>query len=58
MNFEPQPVPSIICKLVEFKITEIHIPDTPLFSHPLENSTLKILHSSIFVIAKDKAKRI
>ena len=37
MNFEPQYVSLIICKLTEFKIIEIYIPDTPLFSHPLEN---------------------
>ena len=40
MSFEHQHLSSIICKLVEFKIAEIHIPDTPLFSHPPENWVL------------------
>ena len=37
MNSEPQHVPPIICKLVEFKTTERHIPDAQLFPNSLEN---------------------
>ena len=36
-KLESQHVPSIISKLVKFKAVEIHIPDAPLFSNPLEN---------------------
>ena len=48
MSFEPQHVSSIICKLVKFKIAEIHIPDAFVFTFTLElSSTLKSLHLSI-----------
>ena len=53
MNFEPQHVPPIICKFVEFKTAEIHIPDTPLYSNPLENWALLFIWA-YYVTAKDK----
>ena len=56
MSFEPQHVSSTICKLVKFKIAEIHIPDDFVFTSTWElSSTLKILTRAYYVIAKDKA---
>ena len=37
MNFEPQQIPPIISKLVEFKTAEIHVVDTLLFSNLHQN---------------------
>ena len=55
-KLEPQHVPPIICKLVEFKTVEIHIPDAPLFSNPLENRALllKFFIQAYYVIGRDK----
>ena len=55
-KLESQHVPSIISKLVKFKAVEIHIPDAPLFSNPLENWALlwKFFIQAYYVIRMDK----